>query len=100
MSDSDNHTDSDAAIVNDHTDSDAVIVHLVEVIAKALVDSPDEVTTNEISGTHSTVIELKVAKTDMGRIIGRKGSNARALKDIIAAASGKLHRKYILEIVE
>ena len=54
MSDSDNHTDSDAVIVN-----------LVEVIAKALVDSPDEVTTNEISGTHSTVIELKVAKTDM-----------------------------------
>ena len=81
-------------------ESDTIIRNLVECIAKALVDNPDEVEISEVSGTYSTVIELKVAKTDMGRIIGKKGNNARALKDIIAAASGKLRRKYILEIVE
>lgn len=81
-------------------DADTVIRDLVECIAKALVDNPEDVEINEVSGTHSTVIELKVAKSDMGRIIGKKGNNARALKDIIAAASGKLRRKYVLEIVE
>lgn len=85
---------------DERADADTVIRDLVECIAKALVDHPEEVEINEVSGTHSTVIELKVAKSDMGRIIGKKGNNARALKDIIAAASGKLRRKYVLEIVE
>ena len=79
---------------------DTLIRDLVEHIAKALVDNPEAVQISEINGTHSTVIELRVAKSDMGRIIGKKGNNARALKDIIAAVSGKVRRKYLLEIVE
>lgn len=74
--------------------------HLVEVMAKALVDSPDQVVVTEVDGEQTTVIELKVAKNDLGKIIGREGNNARALRTILSGVSTKLGRRTVLEILE
>ena len=73
---------------------------LVIEIVKALVDQPDEVSANEIGGSHTTVLELRVAKSDMGKVIGKQGRNAQAIRTILSAASGKARKRYILEIVE
>ncbi len=73
---------------------------LVELMVKALVDHPDEVEVTEVEGTHSSVIELKVAKDDIGKVIGKKGAHAQALRTIIAAAGGKRKKRYLLEIIE
>ena len=73
---------------------------LIADIVKALVDQPGEVSVNEIEGAHTTVLEVKVAKKDMGKIIGKQGRNAQAIRTILSAASGKSRKKYILEIVE
>ncbi len=73
---------------------------LMEQIAKALVDSPDEVTVNEIKGERVSVIELAVAKDDLGKIIGKQGRTAKALRTILTAASTKLNKRSVLEIVE
>jgi len=73
---------------------------LVEMMVKALVDYPDEVVVTEVAGTHSSVIELKVAKDDIGKVIGKKGAHAHALRTIIAAAGGKRKKRYVLEILE
>lgn len=73
---------------------------LVERMVKALVDRPDDVVVTEIEGTHSSVIELKVAKEDIGKVIGKKGVHAQALRTIIAAAGGKKKKRYVLEILE
>lgn len=73
---------------------------LVEQIVKALVDLPDEVEITEIKGTHAHVIELKVAKEDLGKVIGKGGAHASAIRTLLAAASGKENRRYILEIIE
>ena len=73
---------------------------IVERIARALVDRPDAVSVSEISGAHSLILELKVAKEDLGKIIGKQGRNAGALRTIIQAVSAK-HRKHtVLEIIE
>lgn len=74
--------------------------HLVEVMAKALVDAPDQVEVTEVDGEQTTVIELRVAKTDLGKIIGREGNNARALRTILSGVSTKLGRRTVLEILE
>ena len=74
--------------------------HLVEVMAKALVDLPNEVSVTEIEGEQTTVIELKVAKSDLGKIIGKEGNNARSLRTILAAVSTKLRKRSVLEIIE
>jgi predicted RNA-binding protein YlqC (UPF0109 family) len=74
--------------------------NLVEVMAKALVDLPDEVFVSEIVGEQTTVIELKVAKSDLGKIIGKQGNNARSLRTILAAVSTKLRKRSVLEILE
>ncbi len=73
---------------------------LVENIARALVDSPDQisVTLAELNG--GQVVELRVASSDLGRVIGRQGRTARSLRTIVAAASAKQNRRYTLEIVE
>jgi predicted RNA-binding protein YlqC (UPF0109 family) len=73
---------------------------LISDIVKALVDQPDEVLVNEIEGGHTIVLELSVAKSDMGKVIGKRGRHAQAIRTILSAASGKLRKRYILEIVE
>lgn len=73
---------------------------LVDFIARALVDRPDDVAVSEIQGNQTTVVELKVAKEDLGKIIGKQGRNAQAIRLILAAAAAKQKKRTILEIVE
>jgi predicted RNA-binding protein YlqC (UPF0109 family) len=73
---------------------------LITEILKALVDHPEEVSVNEIGGTHTTVLEVRAAKTDMGKIIGKQGRTAQAIRTILNAVAGKTRDKYILEIVD
>lgn len=74
--------------------------NLVEVMAKALVDFPDQVNVAEVEGEQTTVLELKVAKEDLGKIIGKEGRTARSLRTILAAVSTKLRKRSVLEILE
>ena len=80
--------------------SDTNLKDLVEFMAKSLVDSPDEVEVNEIAGEQTTVVELKVAKTDLGKVIGKQGRTAKSMRTILNAASTKLQKRSVLEIVE
>jgi hypothetical protein len=73
---------------------------LVEYIAQALVDKPEEVVVTEIEGQQISVIELKVAKEDIGKIIGKRGRTAQAIRTILNAASMKIKKRSILEIIE
>jgi predicted RNA-binding protein YlqC (UPF0109 family) len=73
---------------------------LIGYIAKALVDSPEQVMVTEVEGRHTTVLELRVAKNDMGKIIGKQGRTAQAIRTILSAASGKTRKRYVLEIIE
>ena len=73
---------------------------LIKMIAQSLVDSPEQVTVAEIVGDHTSVIELKVAKKDMGKVIGKKGNTAHAMRLILSAASAKIKKRTVLEIVE
>lgn len=73
---------------------------LLEYIAKSLVDKPDEVQVNEVEGEQVTVLELKVARDDLGKVIGRQGRTARALRAIISAASLRANKRAVLEILE
>ncbi len=73
---------------------------LVEFMAKALVDSPESVEVNEVAGEQTTVVELKVAKDDLGKVIGKQGRTARSMRTILSAASTKLRKRSVLEIVE
>jgi len=73
---------------------------LVAYLAKALVDKPEEVVVTQLEGAQTSVIELRVAKEDMGMIIGRQGRTASALRTILGAASKKSKKRCILEILE
>ena len=73
---------------------------LVKFIAQALVDQPDHVQVNEIEGEQTSVIELKVAKEDLGKVIGKQGRTARAIRTILSAASTKIRKRSVLEILE
>ena len=73
---------------------------LIEYIAKALVDNPDAVEVNEVEGEQTSVMELKVAKEDLGKVIGKQGRTARAIRTILNAASTKLNKRAVLEILE
>jgi predicted RNA-binding protein YlqC (UPF0109 family) len=73
---------------------------LIEFIAKALVDNPDDVTVAEVTGNQTSVLELKVAKEDLGKVIGKQGRTARAMRTILSAASAKVKKRTVLEIVE
>ena len=73
---------------------------LVEIMAKALVDHPDQVEVTEIAGRDTSVIELQAAKEDMGKIIGKKGRNAQAMRTILNAASRKLDKRVVIEIID
>ncbi|CAG1065153.1 hypothetical protein BAC1_00731 [uncultured bacterium] len=73
---------------------------LIEYIAKALVDHPEDVRVVEVVGEKTSVIELSVAKEDLGKIIGKQGRTARAIRTILTAASTKLKKRSVLEIIE
>jgi len=73
---------------------------LIEDIARALVDIPEEVIINEIAGEQKTVLELRVAPSDLGKVIGKQGRTARSVRTILGAVSMKLHRRYTLDILE
>lgn len=76
------------------------IKELVEQIARVLVDNPEAVRVKEIDGERSCVIELSVAKEDLGKVIGKEGRTARAIRTILSAASAKTRKRAILEIIE
>ncbi len=73
---------------------------LIAYIAKALVDKPEEVMVTEIAGQQTCVVELKVAKEDIGKIIGKQGRTAQAMRTILGAASAKINKRSVLEILE
>ena len=73
---------------------------LVEIMVKAMVDKPDEVCVTEVQGQHACIIELVVAKEDVGKVIGKRGAHAQALRTVISAAGGKRKKRYVLEIIE
>jgi len=73
---------------------------LIKYIAQALVDYPDKVDCTEVSGEQTSVIELRVAKEDLGKVIGKQGKTAKAMRTILSAASAKLHKRAVLEIIE
>jgi len=73
---------------------------LIEFIAKALVDKPEDVVVTEIEGEQTSVIELKVAKEDLGKVIGKQGRTARDMRTILSASSTKLRKRSVLEIIE
>ena len=73
---------------------------LIEVMAKALVDAPEEVAVTESKGEHTSVFELRVAKGDVGKVIGKEGRTAQSMRIILGAASAKLKRRCVLEIVD
>jgi len=73
---------------------------LIKYIAQALVDNPDVVSVSEIIGEQASVIELRVAKEDLGKVIGKQGRTAKAMRTILSAASTKIHKRTVLEIIE
>ena len=73
---------------------------LINYIAQALVDHPEQVSVNEVEGSQTSVLELTVAKEDIGKVIGKQGRTARAMRTILSAASAKIKKRTVLEIVE
>lgn len=73
---------------------------LITYIAKALVDHPEEVEVSEVEGNQTSVLELKVAKEDLGKVIGKQGRTARAMRTILSASSAKVKKRTVLEIIE
>ncbi len=73
---------------------------LIRYIAQALVDNPNEVTVSEVTGNQTSVLELKVAKEDLGKVIGKQGRTARAMRTILSAAAAKEKKRTVLEIIE
>jgi predicted RNA-binding protein YlqC (UPF0109 family) len=73
---------------------------LISYIAKALVDNPDQVVVSEVEGSQTSVLELQVAKEDLGKVIGKQGRTARAMRTILSAASAKIKKRSVLEIIE
>ena len=73
---------------------------LVEMIAKALVDNPDQVSVTEVDGEQTIVLELRVAPNDLGKVIGKQGRTARCIRTLLGAAGMKLKKRFVLEILE
>jgi hypothetical protein len=73
---------------------------LIGYIAKALVDNPEQVVVSEVEGNQTSVLELQVAKEDLGKVIGKQGRTARAMRTILSAASAKIKKRTVLEIIE
>lgn len=74
--------------------------NLIHYIAQALVDNPEQVKVSEVEGNQTSVLELKVAKEDLGKVIGKQGRTARAMRTILSAASAKIKKRTVLEIIE
>ena len=79
---------------------EGVVRDLILTIVKALVDKPEEVDLQEVEGEKTTVLELRVAKDDVGKVIGKQGKTARAMRTILNATATKLKKKAVLEIIE
>ena len=73
---------------------------LVEIVCKSLVDNPDQVSVTQIDGEQTTILELRVHPSDLGKVIGKQGRTARAIRTILAASGMKQRRRYTLEIIE
>ena len=73
---------------------------LIKYISQALVDNPDQVEVTEVIGEQTSVIELRVAKEDLGKVIGKQGRTAKAIRTILSATSAKAHKRAVLEIIE
>jgi hypothetical protein len=73
---------------------------LIKYISQSLVDNPEKVEVTEIVGEQTSVIELRVAKEDLGKVIGKQGRTAKAIRTILSAASAKIHKRSVLEIIE
>jgi hypothetical protein len=73
---------------------------LIKYISQSLVDRPDQVEVTEVVGEQTSVIELRVAKEDLGKVIGKQGKTAKAIRTILSAASAKVHKRAVLEIIE
>ncbi len=73
---------------------------LIKYIAQSLVDNPDRVEVSEVQGEQTSVIELRVSKEDLGKVIGKQGKTAKAMRTILSAASAKVHKRTVLEIIE
>lgn len=73
---------------------------LLEEIARALVDHPEDVHVTEVEGEQTTVLELRVRNDDLGKVIGRQGRTARAIRTLLSAAGMKIHKRFVLEILE
>jgi predicted RNA-binding protein YlqC (UPF0109 family) len=73
---------------------------LIDFIARSLVDDPEKVSINEIEGEKTTILELSVADNDLGKIIGRRGRTAKAMRTVLTAAATKLDKRAVLEIIE
>jgi hypothetical protein len=82
------------------TSSTGELSRMIEVIARTLVDLPDQVSVKEVVGENTTVIELRVAKSDIGKIIGKEGKTAKAIRTLLLGAATKVKRRTVLEIVE
>lgn len=76
------------------------IKELIQYVAQSIVDNPDQVMVSEVEGQQTTVLELKVAKDDLGKIIGKQGRNAQAIRTILSGVSAKIKKRMVLEIVE
>lgn len=76
------------------------LAKMIELVARMLVDLPDQVEVGEVEGENTTVVELKVAKSDIGKIIGKEGRTAKALRTILTGASTKLRQRTVLEIID
>ncbi len=79
---------------------EADVKELIDLMAKSLVDKPEEVAVAEVDGERTTVYELRVATPDLGKVIGRQGKTARAIRTILSAAGTKLGKRCVLEILE
>jgi predicted RNA-binding protein YlqC (UPF0109 family) len=73
---------------------------LIKYISQSLVDNPEKVEVTEVIGEQTSVIELRVAKEDLGKVIGKQGRTAKAIRTILSAASAKIHKRSVLEIIE
>ncbi len=88
------------SIFTPNSQRDGAMKELIDYIAKALVDNPEQVEVSEVEGNRTSVLELKVAKEDLGKVIGKQGRTARAMRTILSAASAKLKKRSVLEILE
>ncbi len=79
---------------------EVAVKQLIELIAKSLVDNPSKVEVTQIDGEQSSILELKVAQEDLGKVIGKEGRTAQAIRVILGAAGMKLKKRFILELVE